>query len=188
MPEAPLLPPPARIARKNNALRNNANPTPPSPFPAATRLHSPPAPRSPSRPGRQSSLPVGAGLHHAAGHDQRRGILGAHLDLDDLALGHIEKETRGRVRRARQEHGDMLFLAGKIVGDFFARRLRDQHDRPHARAKEIRPGRPGGNSIRCPRTAFRTPASGCGRSRAPPACARAAARRDRPASVRSGWR
>src|SRR5712691_4546384 len=44
------------------------------------------------------------------------------------------------------------------------------------------------SSIRNLRIASRTPASGRDRSRAPPASARAVVRRDRPASVRSGWR
>ncbi len=113
-------------------LQHEATLTPPSPAPAAARRHSRPARHWPCRPGGDLLLRVGAGLHHAAGHDQGGGVLGAHLDLDDLALRHIEEEARGRVRRAGQEHRDVLLLAGKIVGDLHARRLRDQHDRPHA--------------------------------------------------------
>ncbi|MEY9116419.1 hypothetical protein ABIE86_005151 [Bradyrhizobium diazoefficiens] len=68
---------------------------------------------------------------------RRRGILGAHVDLDDLALGHVEEEARGRVRRARQEHRDVLLLPGQAARDLFIRRLRDQHDRPHARRRKL---------------------------------------------------
>ena len=133
-------------------------------------------------------LRVGAGLHHAGGHDQGRGVLGGHLDFDDLALGHVEEEAGGRVRRARQEHRDVLLLAGQFGRDVHARRLRDQHDRPHARRGKFDQADTCGSSSPCPRTASRTPASGRDRSRAPPACGRAAFRRDRPASGRSGWR
>ena len=49
-----------------------------------------------------------------------------------LLFGHVEEETGGRVRRAGQEHRDMLLLAGKLARDVHARRLRDQDDRPHA--------------------------------------------------------
>ena len=95
--------------------------------------YSPPARRWPCRRARRLLLRIGARLHHAGGHDQGRGVFGAHVDLDDLALRHVEEEARGRVRRAGQEHRDVLLLVGQLVGDLHARRLRDQHDRPHAR-------------------------------------------------------
>ena len=63
-----------------------------------------------ARKRRDLLLRVGARLHHAAGHDQRRGVLGAHVDFDDLALRHVEEEAGGRVRRARQEHRDVVLL------------------------------------------------------------------------------
>src|SRR5205085_505832 len=50
---------------------------------------------------REVLLRVGAGLHHAARHDQGLSILDDHLDFEDLALRHVEEESGGRVRRAR---------------------------------------------------------------------------------------
>ena len=85
---------------------------------------------------------------------------------------HIEEEAGGRVRRARHEHRDVFFLARQLRRDVGARRRREEHQRPHAGRREIRPARRCGRTSRTSRTASRTPASGRDRSAARSARAR----------------
>ena len=82
-------------------------------------------------------LRIGAGLHHAGRHDQGRGVFGAHVDFDDLALRHVEEETRGRFGAQGRNTEMCSSSPGKLAGDVHARRLRDQDDRPHPRRGKL---------------------------------------------------
>ena len=133
-------------------------------------------------------LRIGAGLHHAAGHDQGRGVFGAHLDLDDLALRHVEEEPVVGFGAQGRNTEMCSSCPGRLAASLDAWRLRDQHDRPHPRRREFDQADAAKARAVARRTASRTPASGRDRSRAPPACGRASSRRDRPAFARSDWR
>ena len=93
------------------------------------------------------------------------------VEFDHFAALDEEEKAGGRVGRARQEHRDVLGLTLRQPQCHLpARRLRQEHQRPHSRRRKLDQRRPCGSSSRTWKTASRKSASGSCRSAARSAC------------------
>src|SRR3974377_2373218 len=70
-------------------------------------------------------------LHHAGRDQQRHRVLYRDIERNDVCAPHVEKKSGGRVRGAGHEGRDVL-ASWQALGEVSARRLRQEHKRPHA--------------------------------------------------------